>query len=406
MKNNVLGLTGLLLTVWLLMLACSSGPSSGPSAKPSPVATSTPASQPSAATSSAAKPVSTPTPTTKAASTASSGLSLAGKTVTLIVPSAPGGSQDLMTRLMARHLPRFLPGTPSVIVRNMPGGEMIIAANYAYASKPDGLTVLARAASVDLGQLLGKPAVRYDTTKMSMLIAAGAANWWYINSNIISKPEDILKAKGIVYGGSSGSSGLLFAIAKELMSIPTDKVVLSYGGTGDARRAYFAGENNMGGASPDDYFGSYATYIQKREMIPLWQSGLLDDKGDLGRDPTMPDIMTVAELYEKLNNKPPSGIAWDTYKSMAGALRSYDNSFLLPPGTPADIVRVHWDAFGKMVKDVEFHKEVDPLVGKNAPWKTGESLDKGYKLQFGKIDQRIMGWLKETMSTKYGVVLG
>src|SRR5678810_1494434 len=68
--------------------------------------------------------------------------SFSGKTVTIIVGYKPGGGYDATARLLARHLPKHLPGKPTVIVQNMPGGNSIIAANHMYnAAKPDGLTI-------------------------------------------------------------------------------------------------------------------------------------------------------------------------------------------------------------------------------------------------------------------------
>src|ERR687884_40365 len=66
----------------------------------------------------------------------------AGKTITIIVGYKPGGGYDATARLMARHLPQHIPGKPTVIVQNMPGGNSIIAANHVYAvAKGDGLTI-------------------------------------------------------------------------------------------------------------------------------------------------------------------------------------------------------------------------------------------------------------------------
>src|SRR5258708_19771639 len=66
--------------------------------------------------------------------------SFAGKTVSLIVGYKPGGGYDTTARMLARHLPNHLPGKPTVIVQNMPGGNTIIAANHLYnVAKPHGL---------------------------------------------------------------------------------------------------------------------------------------------------------------------------------------------------------------------------------------------------------------------------
>ncbi|MCY4489486.1 MAG: hypothetical protein OXF11_20585, partial [Deltaproteobacteria bacterium] len=65
-----------------------------------------------------------------------------GKRVRLIVSSSPGGGNDTYSRLIARHIPRHIPGNPSFVVQNMPGAGGIMAADYLYRkAKRDG-TVL------------------------------------------------------------------------------------------------------------------------------------------------------------------------------------------------------------------------------------------------------------------------
>jgi tripartite-type tricarboxylate transporter receptor subunit TctC len=66
-----------------------------------------------------------------------------GKTIRILAGFAPGGSIDARARVFARNLPRFIPGSPTIIVQNMTGAGGVVAANYAYAvAKPDGLTLL------------------------------------------------------------------------------------------------------------------------------------------------------------------------------------------------------------------------------------------------------------------------
>src|SRR5712691_2876465 len=65
-----------------------------------------------------------------------------GKTLTLIVGYAPGGGVDTTARVVARHLVRFIPGQPSVVVQNMEGAAGIVAVNYLdRRAAPDGLTL-------------------------------------------------------------------------------------------------------------------------------------------------------------------------------------------------------------------------------------------------------------------------
>ncbi|MGH7818077.1 MAG: hypothetical protein ACREOR_11865 [Candidatus Binatia bacterium] len=52
-----------------------------------------------------------------------------GKVVRIVVGFPPGGGADVYSRLIARHLGRFIPGNPTLAVTNMPGAGSIIAGN-------------------------------------------------------------------------------------------------------------------------------------------------------------------------------------------------------------------------------------------------------------------------------------
>jgi tripartite-type tricarboxylate transporter receptor subunit TctC len=53
-----------------------------------------------------------------------------GKTIRVIVGTSPGGGYDTYTRLIARHFGKHIPGSPSIIVDNMPGAGGTLSANY------------------------------------------------------------------------------------------------------------------------------------------------------------------------------------------------------------------------------------------------------------------------------------
>ncbi len=79
-----------------------------------------------------------------------------GRTVTFIIPTAPGGGYDTYSRLIARHIGRLLPGQPNVVAQNMPGAGGIRAANYLFNASPkDGTTIAMLDQAVHLDHVLG-----------------------------------------------------------------------------------------------------------------------------------------------------------------------------------------------------------------------------------------------------------
>jgi len=93
-----------------------------------------------------------------------------GKTVQIRVGFAAGGAFDVWARLMASHLPKFVPGNPTFVVQNMTGGGSIIGANYVYGvAKPDGLTLGVVSPAMYIEQVTGKKEVQYDWIKFSYI---------------------------------------------------------------------------------------------------------------------------------------------------------------------------------------------------------------------------------------------
>src|SRR5689334_19349256 len=54
----------------------------------------------------------------------------AGKTMTVVAGYAAGSTYDANARWIARHMKRFIPGEPNMIVQNMPGAGTLTAANH------------------------------------------------------------------------------------------------------------------------------------------------------------------------------------------------------------------------------------------------------------------------------------
>src|SRR5580765_874185 len=93
-----------------------------------------------------------------------------GKTIRVLVGFAAGGGFDQYSRVIARHMPKHIPGNPNMIVDNMTGAGSRLAANYLYkASAPDGLTIGNFIGSLLLQQILGDSGVEFDGKRFEWL---------------------------------------------------------------------------------------------------------------------------------------------------------------------------------------------------------------------------------------------
>ena len=101
-----------------------------------------------------------------------------GKTLKVVVRSAPGGGYDFYGRLISRHMPRYIPGNPGVIVQNMPGAGGIVAANYmAQRAKRNGTEIAILTRELALAQRVGEIGVKYDLRKLNAIGSATSSTF-------------------------------------------------------------------------------------------------------------------------------------------------------------------------------------------------------------------------------------
>ena len=89
-----------------------------------------------------------------------------GKTITLYIGFAPGGSYDYYGHEVARYIGRYIPGNPQVVAQSMPGAGSFQAANFLFNVAPkDGTALGIVTQTLALEDALGTPGVRYKATE-------------------------------------------------------------------------------------------------------------------------------------------------------------------------------------------------------------------------------------------------
>jgi len=262
--------------------------------------------------------------------------SFAGKTVTIIVGYKPGGGYDATARMLARHLPKHLPGRPTVIVQNMPGGNSIIAANHMYnVAKPDGLTIATFNRNLPIAQLTRVEGVKFDVTKFAWI--GSAANETTILAIRADLPyrnfEELRKAKETVVIGSTGPGANTHdfpLLLKDLLGVNL-KLVSGYSSSADIMLAVERKEVDGRAGS----FSSLRPFIERKLVRPIIRART--------PDPALQQL----PLDESFAASPRA----KAIMALRSAPELVARPYVLPPRTPPQIVKVMREAFARAIQD-------------------------------------------------------
>ena len=276
-----------------------------------------------------------------------------GKTVRVLVGFSPGGSYDLWARLIAQHMSKHVPGSPSFVVQNMTGGGSMVAANYIYnVAKPDGLTFGVVTPGLYIEQLSGRKEVQFDWGKFSWIGSPERTDRiFYIRADTPYKIlEDMRKAVEPPKCGATGVGTASYYWPRLLAETFGFKVsiVPGYPGSSDVNLAIEKGEVHCWGGTVQAFFGSEPgrTWAKTGFVRVLTQGGQK-------RHAQLADVPTVWNLMDKHG-------AGEATRRVAKVLLSPDDlgrPFFGPPGVPADRVKILRDAFAKILNDPDVAAE-------------------------------------------------
>ncbi|HWO42281.1 MAG TPA: tripartite tricarboxylate transporter substrate-binding protein [Candidatus Eisenbacteria bacterium] len=289
-----------------------------------------------------------------------------GKTIRLVVGSTPGGFYDRWARLFARYMPKYIPGSPEMIVQNMPGAGSLVAANYVYnVAKPDGLTLGMVQYNIYMDQLVGRSEVQFDVRKFAWIGSPVSETvLLYMRKDAPYKSiHDIVKAKEPPKCGSSGTVSSDYILAKLLEETIGAKfnTVLGYPGGSEIDVAVEKGEVICRAHNISAHFGRepFNSWHQKDFDRHIVQTGRK-------RDARLSDTPTIYELFDQYR-------VVDISRRVAQVMLAggeLGRPMLATPGTPADRIRLLREAYMKSLKDPELLNEaskgkmdVDPSPG-------------------------------------------
>jgi len=288
-----------------------------------------------------------------------------GKIVHIVVGFPPGGGADVYSRLIARHLGRFIPGNPTLVVTNMPGAGSIIAGNHVYnTGAKDGTEIGMLNGAVILEQLFDNPGVHFDMAKFRYL--AVPVNETYVM--IVTRQSGIGKFSELI--GANSKQAVLGAIpnstlehAPILLRETLDanvKIVSGYKGSADIRLAIDAGEiggffnpwSSVKPSSPDKFKSGEWLVIAQLTDQPL-------------RDLPSSNIPSIPDLTKDQSQRM-------LLRYGTSAPNQFGKTYILPRTVLADRAAALEAAFAKTLADKNFLSdaekaklEITPIYGES-----------------------------------------
>jgi tripartite-type tricarboxylate transporter receptor subunit TctC len=265
--------------------------------------------------------------------------------LTILIGTAVGGSYDLMGRLTGRHLARHIPGKPSVLYQNMPGGGSLLATNHIYNVAPqDGSVLGAVVPGIILSALFKEKSVRYDPRKLQWVgNAMDAIPVPVLYHTAPVRTLEDLKTKGAIMGagGISSMDATNAFLMNELLGTRI-RVVQGYKGGDEMNLAMERGE--IYGRASSAWVGWRAIrpdWIRDGKLVPLVQFGFepIDD----------PRLKNVPLLTDLIKDEDDRKIA-RAYLTLAVLGRPT----IMGPGVPKERVEALRTAYKAMVADSAF----------------------------------------------------
>lgn len=270
----------------------------------------------------------------------------AGKTVKIIVGNAPGGSYDAYARIIARHMGNYIPGSPTVIVLNMPGADGIISANHLYAvAEKDGTTIATFNRYIALMKLLGNDQAKFVPEEFNWLgTTASYSENSYLFVIRAALPHrtiaDLRNPETPLHVGNVGTD--VPAILREALGL-SFRLVAGYKGSDDLELAFTRGEVDAHTTGWTSIQYRHGDWLKTNFIRPMIQFGRID------RLPALKDVPTARELATT-----PEDRALIEFAELPLLMA---RPFAAPPGVPADRLAILRTAFDKTVADKQYVAE-------------------------------------------------
>jgi tripartite-type tricarboxylate transporter receptor subunit TctC len=290
-----------------------------------------------------------------------------GKTVSLVVSSAPGGGTDIIARLVSAAMEKYLPGQPNIVYKVMPAAGGTAGLNwFAAQAAPDGLTFFIGAGNQLSPVVLRRPEIKYDPTKFEII--GGFVN---PSGYLLLRPQAVEQLTdrsappihmAVLDGTRSGDLLAMWGADALGWNI---SLVFGYTGTSSMSLALQRGEVD---AMSNNDLAVVMPMVKAGQATVVVQTGELDH-GKILPSRAFPEPPLLTNLmHGKLDERAQAAFnVWERQSQIG-------KWFALPPGTPASHVKVYREAFRKAAAEPDFQARVAATIAPDIKEMTAEDM--------------------------------
>jgi tripartite-type tricarboxylate transporter receptor subunit TctC len=269
-----------------------------------------------------------------------------GKTISVLVGGTAGGGFDTISRVMANHLGKYIPGEPSFVVRDVPGGGGIVVTNNIYNLAPKDGTQIAFIGPVVAQPLLSpdNKSIQFDPTKITWVGSLGATSTMLIawHASAVKTAQDVFDQQMIVNGTGAASNTDIYPKVLNATLGTRFKLITGYQGTKETNLAIERGEADGRFIPLDSLEASNPDWLRDGKVRVILQA-------TIARQPGLADVPTVLDFAK--TDAQRQALAFLLLPSEMG------RPIAAPPGIPDAQKNVLRTAFAKMIVDPKFLAE-------------------------------------------------
>jgi tripartite-type tricarboxylate transporter receptor subunit TctC len=266
-----------------------------------------------------------------------------GKQVRMVIGHPVGGDYDIGGRLIAKYMPKYIPGQPTIIVQNMPAAGSIVAANFLHNQAPrDGLVFGSFSRNFPGQALVGQTVIEADPRRFNWLGATSLPSRVCVawHTARVKTLDDLFEHPFIVSAAAGTSLSIIPTVLNHVLQTKF-RIIEGYKGISDAILAIERGETE----------GLCSAYGQFRSHDQHIRDGRLRVLARLEETP-IPDLPDVPSIYTRVTTDEQR-----QFLQFVLASTEFGRPTVMPPGVPAERVAIMRKAFADAAHDPDLQAE-------------------------------------------------